>query len=801
MNIQFVLQEYDNMFGIKTLEEIESFLVSKINEASQEKDAYSVVTLLNEMIGFCRDTTQKEKALQYCQQVLALMKCLGLEGSIEYATSLINVANAYRAFGVLQDSLLMYQEVEACYKKHLADTDFRFATLYNNMSLLYQEMNDFEGARDLLKQSLQVVDLYPEAEIAKANTRTNLAASMLKIYQEQKEQAVYEEAIAYLKEALEIYEKDGGVDFHYNAALSAMGDAKFFAGDYENAVSYYERSMEELEKHVGRTDNYERVREKWLAAKDKSQRKGCEERARDSLRCEGKLDAVENNLVRSRAFYEKYGKEMIHNLFSEYEDRIAVGLVGEGSDCFGYDDEISKDHDYGIGFCMWLTETDYKAIGKSLQREYEKLLENYQKSHSVRLSNRRGVFAVNDFYNGLLGTNYNFEECDSVSFMGLEEHALATVTNGEIYRDELGVFSKVRTFLKDYYPHEEWTYRIGVGLHNFSQFAQSNYSRMMARKDYVTASICVAKGMEAVMDLAYLLNRQYAPYYKWKKQGMESFSVLKEIPSILEKMTEYPLQKSAWEQVEYSSQTINKKDLNVSAFEEIAAHLLNELNRQHLTYGQDLFLESYCKALMGEKNMDLVEEVVKLEWEQFDKVKNEGGRADCQDDWNTFSVMRKSQYLEWEESLLVSYRNDLLTAKQNGWNLIMEKYARMMKSTTPEKYKELEQELPVLKDERIAIQEEIIKIQVQWMEEFARKYPKMAGNARSIHTAEDTPFNTSYETYLRGEMGTYSEETFMLYGRFIISLLQREENLAYNIMNNTAKLYGYESVEDAETRL
>ena len=287
MEIQVILAHYDAMFGKYSLLDIEAYLYKNIEKAKELSETAALFTLLNEMIGFCRDTTQKEKALQYCQQVLALMKRLGLEGSIEYATSLINVAKAYRAFGVLQDSLLMYQEVEACYKKHLADTDFRFATLYNNMSLLYQEMNDFEGARDLLKQSLQVVDLYPEAEIAKANTRTNLAASMLKIYQEQKEQAVYEEDIAYLKEALEIYEKDGGVDFHYNAALSAMGDAKFLAGDYENAVSYYERSMEELEKHVGRTDNYERVREKWLAAKDKSQRKGCEERARDSLRCEG----------------------------------------------------------------------------------------------------------------------------------------------------------------------------------------------------------------------------------------------------------------------------------------------------------------------------------------------------------------------------------------------------------------------------------------------------------------------------------------------------------------------------------
>ena len=87
------------------------------------------------------------------------------------------------------------------------------------------------------------------------------------------------------------------------------------------------------------------------------------------------------------------------------------------------------------------------------------------------------------------------------------------------------------------------------------------------------------------------------------------------------------------------------------------------------------------------------------------------------------------------------------------------------------------------------------------MEEFAGKFPKMAGNARSIHTKEDNAFNTSYETYLRGELGTYSEETFVLYGRFIAKLCSEGRNLAYETMSNTAKLYGYKSVEDAEVRI
>ena len=196
----------------------------------------------------------------------------------------------------------------------------------------------------------------------------------------------------------------------------------------------------------------------------------------------------------------------------------------------------------------------------------------------------------------------------------------------------------------------------------------------------------------------------------------------------------------------------------------------------------------------------MVDKIVELEWKQFDKVQNEGGRASCQNDLGTFDIMRKIQYLTWNAELLESYYNDLVQAEQSGWNMITEKYARMMKSTAPEKYAELAANLPVRSEERQQITEEIVKIQVAWMEEFAEKFPKMAQDARSIHTYEDNEFNTSYETYLRGELGTYGEETFVLYGRFIAGLLQEGRNLAYETMNNTAQMYGYKSVEDAEEK-
>lgn len=206
------------------------------------------------------------------------------------------------------------------------------------------------------------------------------------------------------------------------------------------------------------------------------------------------------------------------------------------------------------------------------------------------------------------------------------------------------------------------------------------------------------------------------------------------------------------------------------------------------------------KVDMEDRNR-LIDEIIRYEWTEFDLVRNEGGRASCQNDWGTFSIMRRSQYMTWTEEMLQEYLWHISHCLEEGRNLITEKYGRMMESTAPEEFEKIKDAFPVLSEERKRIMEAVIAIQVGWMEEFARHYPKLAGNARTIHTADDHSYNTSYETYLRGELGTYSDELMKLYGQFIVSLAGENQNLAYMIMENTAKLYGYKSLDEAESKL
>jgi len=198
---------------------------------------------------------------------------------------------------------------------------------------------------------------------------------------------------------------------------------------------------------------------------------------------------------------------------------------------------------------------------------------------------------------------------------------------------------------------------------------------------------------------------------------------------------------------------------------------------------------------------DLIEKIIGEEWKQFDRVNNEGGRASCQDNWPTFHIMRKSQFENWNERMLESYYKDVTRAAEEGWNLLTEKYARMMESTDPKGYEALKDKLPYRSPERLSAQEEIVEIQVGWMEALAKKYPKVAAKARSIRKESDSLYNTSYETYLKGELSTYSDETFRLYREYIYELKDKGDNLAMDVIAKSANMYGYDDLSEAEKNM
>ena len=167
---------------------------------------------------------------------------------------------------------------------------------------------------------------------------------------------------------------------------------------------------------------------------------------------------------------------MIEEKFPEYAGRIAAGLVGEGSECLGYDDAWSTDHDFGPGFCLWLTKKDYRKIGQKLQEAYDALPKEfmgYASRNTTEQGKRRvGVFEIGTFFRNLTG--YKKAPKEDKDWLPISQESLRTAVSGEIFDDPLGKFTKRRAAFS-MEPESVRLKRLYVSLGKMAQAGQYNF--------------------------------------------------------------------------------------------------------------------------------------------------------------------------------------------------------------------------------------------------------------------------------------------------------------------------------------
>lgn len=648
------------------------YLEQAMVDAENAGDEAGLLTVLNETMGFYRSQGRHKENQWIVQRALELAARMGLTtGTSEaWATTLINCATSMRAAEQYDQAEDLYHQAQSVCQHSLAPTDRRLAALHNNLSMLYSETNRPDKAELELREALRIIEassVNPDADIDVASSHTNLALTLLPEHK-------LEGAHWHAAKALEIY-RTGHLEHsaHYASAMAGFAQVCFAERRYADAVTGYRHALAVIEECYGKDTDY------WRITAD-NLRQAEEEAAKAGVTVDnagvagdagalpqsgsrlpnspaqgktganaasspstvsvstgsaGAAEAVSacpvSGLKLARAFWTQMGKPMIAAKYPQYTGRIAAGLVGHGSECYGFDDAYSQDHDFGPRFCLWLTDEDYAAIGEQLEVDYEALPRKFSVDAQGRVTfeaharpdasgafpsagagspvtpraqgaNRRdGVFRIGDFFESITGYRTAPAQTAPHEWLMLQESTLAAATNGEVFADPTGLFSKTRQGFKNM-PDDVRLALISKRLGMIAQAGQYNLPRSLKRGDGAAAWLSIHEFVQATASLVFLVNVPmvvgYMPYYKWQFAALRklSGSMFALLPNVGEQLETVMRLSSAacyggagfGEGGKGAAPAIEKIN---DIVEQIAVDIVKELKREHLTTSGETFLE------------------------------------------------------------------------------------------------------------------------------------------------------------------------------------------------------------------
>lgn len=648
------------------------YLEQAMVDAENAGDEAGLLTVLNETMGFYRSQGRHKENQWIVQRALELAARMGLTtGTSEaWATTLINCATSMRAAKQYDQAEDLYHQAQSVCRHSLAPTDRRLAALHNNLSMLYSETNRPDKAELELREALRIIEassVNPDADIDVASSHTNLALTLLTEHK-------LEDAHWHAAKALEIY-RTGHLEHsaHYASALAGFAQVCFAERRYADAVTGYRHALAVIEECYGKDTDYWRITADNLRQAEEAaaqagatvdnagvagdagalpqsgsrlpnspaQGKTGANAASSpstvsvSTGSAGAAEAVSacpvSGLKLARAFWTQMGKPMIAAKYPQYAGRIAAGLVGHGSECYGFDDAYSQDHDFGPRFCLWLTDEDYAAIGEQLEADYEALPRKFSvdaqghvtfEAHArsdasgafpsagagspvtprAQGANRRdGVFRIGDFFESITGYRTAPAQTAPHEWLMLQESTLAAATNGEVFADPTGLFSKMRQGFKNM-PDDVRLALISKRLGMIAQAGQYNLPRSLKRGDGAAAWLSIHEFVQATASLVFLVNVPmvvgYMPYYKWQFAALRklSGSMFALLPNVGEQLETVMRLSSAacyggagfGEGGKGAAPAIEKIN---DIVEQIAVDIVKELKREHLTTSGETFLE------------------------------------------------------------------------------------------------------------------------------------------------------------------------------------------------------------------
>ena len=286
-------------------------------------------------------------------------------------------------------------------------------------------------------------------------------------------------------------------------------------------------------------------------------------------------------------YYYEFGKPLLENEFADIIDMLAVGLFGSGSECLGYDDDISADHDLEPGFCIFIPPEEIidSRLEFRLERSYSKLPKEFMGLTRSSLQPvggaRRGIIRYEDFFRNRCGKPDGILTVSD--WLSVPEHYLLECVNGKLFFDNYGKVTEIRERLS-YLPEDIRLKKIAGNLLIMAQSGQYNFSRCIRHNETAAAQLAVFEFINSALSVLFLLNKRYRPYYKW------AFKALRELPYLSELSDKF----------ETLMTTENDGDIAEDKYyiiEEIASNVIDKLISEELTLANCGDLEKHAYSV------------------------------------------------------------------------------------------------------------------------------------------------------------------------------------------------------------
>ncbi|MBX3001266.1 MAG: DUF4037 domain-containing protein [Caldilineaceae bacterium] len=210
----------------------------------------------------------------------------------------------------------------------------------------------------------------------------------------------------------------------------------------------------------------------------------------------------------------------------------AAALLGSGSEVLGFDDPMSSDHHWGPRVMIFLTEADHSSYASAMvellrhKLPYEFYgyptsfsepdpndngVQHLQRVKSGPINHRVEVLTIRGFIHNYL--NFDIDQpIEAADWLTFPQQKLRTITAGMVYHDAIGLEEARARFA--WYPHDLWLYLLAAGWARIGQ-EEHLMGRAGLVGDELGSALIGSRLVRDIMRLAFLMERQYAPYPKW----------------------------------------------------------------------------------------------------------------------------------------------------------------------------------------------------------------------------------------------------------------------------------------------